>query len=290
MKTAKTAILLLTLLLWSPKAYAEESDTPTESAEILRPVASAYMAEAGGATLLDTYLTPLKYQGWDVALQYERMQAMKFDPQRWTMRLAVSLEGARGKNPAGNATMWYGSVGFSWGMTRLWRLPYNIMLAAGGSASLDAGCLYNKRNSNNPASAKAAVTLNLTGSASWTGKIGRLPLTLRYAPTLPVVGAFFSPDYGELYYEIYLGNRSGLAHAAWWKNYFRMENLLIVDLHLSKTSLRIGYRSRVLSTKINSLTTRIITNNFILGVSGEWLGVSPRKGISPEAKIISAVY
>ncbi len=290
MKPVKTAILLLSALAWNTAAAAGETAPEAPAAEILRPVASAYMAGAGGASLLDTYLTPIKYRGWGLGLSYERMQAMKFDPERWTMRLAVSLEMAKRDNPSGNAAMWYGSVGVSWGMTRRWRLPYGIILAGGASASLDGGCLYNRRNSNNPASAKAALTANLTGSASWTGKIGRLPLTVRYTPTLPVVGAFFSPDYGELYYEIYLGNRSGLAHAAWWKNYFRMENLFSVDLHLSRTSLRIGYRGGILSTKINSLTTRIITNSFLLGVSGEWLGVSPRKKISPEARIISAVY
>ncbi len=81
-----------------------------------------------------------------------------------------------------------------------------------------------------------------TGYVCWSGSLGRLPLSLRYQPVLPVVGAFFAPDYGELYYEIYLGNHSGLAHCGWWGNYFALENLLTADLRLGSTTLRIGYK------------------------------------------------
>jgi hypothetical protein len=107
---------------------------------------------------------------------------------------------------------------------------------------------------------------------------------------LPVTGAFFSPDYGELYYEIYLGNHSGLAHAAWFGNYFRLDNLLTADLRLGSTNLRLGYRADVMSTKVNNIVTRRVTHSFVIGVSGEWLSL-PRSGrISDNAKIISALY
>ena len=105
-----------------------------------------------------------------------------------------------------------------------------------------------------------------------------------------MTGAFFSPDYGELYYEIYLGNRDNLAHAAWFGNYFRLNNLLTADLRLGSTNLRLGYRGDILSTKENNIVTRRITHTLIIGVSGEWLSL-PRSGrISSNAKIISSVY
>lgn len=256
----------------------------------LRPVMSAYMVEGDGSHLADTYLTPLKYDGWGVALRYERMQAMKFNPDRWVMRLTAGIEADHTENPARNATMWYWGLDLSWGMMHRWSLPHGLTVAGGGSTSLDLGCLYNSRNGNNPASAKAAWTVNVTGYVSWNLNLWWLPVTLRYQPTIPVTGVFFAPDYGELYYEIYLGNHSGLAHAAWWGNYFMVENLLTADLHFGNTSLRVGYRGRILSTQVNDITTRMITNNFVLGVSGEWISVSPRKGIDPRAGIVSALY
>ena len=63
-----------------------------EEPATLRPVTSSYTYEIGGATLANTYLTPLKYKGWDMALNYERMQAMKFNPEKWVMRLTAGID------------------------------------------------------------------------------------------------------------------------------------------------------------------------------------------------------
>lgn len=278
--------LLLSILcvMLSAMAFAQEEPAT------LRPVTSSYTYEIGGATLANTYLTPLKYKGWDMALNYERMQAMKFNPEKWVMRLTAGIDLNRTDNPAKNATMWRLVADFSWGMTYRFKLPHNITLAGGGSTSLDLGCVYNARNGNNPVAVEAAWTVNLTGYASWNVKIGRLPVTLRYQPTIPLTGVFFSPDYGELFYEIYLGNHSGLAHCAWWGNYFRMENLVTADLHLGATSLRVGFRNNILSTSINDITTRTITYSAVIGVTTEWISLNPSRKADTNARIISALY
>lgn len=278
--------LLLSILYVMLSAMAFAQDEPTT----LRPVTSSYTYEIGGATLANTYLTPLKYKGWDMALNYERMQAMKFNPEKWVMRLTAGIDLNRTDNPAKNATMWRLVADFSWGMTYRFKLPHNITLAGGGSTSLDLGCVYNARNGNNPVAVEAAWTVNLTGYASWNVKIGRLPVTLRYQPTIPLTGVFFSPDYGELFYEIYLGNHSGLAHCAWWGNYFRMENLVTADMNLGATSLRVGFRNNILSTSINDITTRTITYSAVIGVTTEWISLNPSRKADNNARIISALY
>lgn len=278
--------LLLSILCVMLSAMAFAQDEPAT----LRPVTSSYTYEIGGATLANTYLTPLKYKGWDMALNYERMQAMKFNPEKWVMRLTAGIDLNRTDNPAKNATMWRLVADFSWGMTYRFKLPHNITLAGGGSTSLDLGCVYNARNGNNPVAVEAAWTVNLTGYASWNVNIGRLPVTLRYQPTIPLTGVFFSPDYGELFYEIYLGNHSGLAHCAWWGNYFRMENLVTADLHLGATSLRVGFRNNILSTSINDITTRTITYSAVIGVTTEWISLNPSRKADNNARIISALY
>jgi len=215
---------------------------------------------------------------------------MKFSPDKWVRQLRLGINGSRTTNPAGNSYLWYGGIDFSWGMMRRWKLPCGFSAAIGGSASLELGCLYLERNGNNPASAKAAVTLNATGYIAWNGSIWSLPVTVRYQPTLPVTGAFFAPDYGELYYEIYLGNHSGLAHCAWWGNYFRLDNMLSADLHFGSTSLRLGYSADILSTKVNEVVTHIITHTAVIGISGEWISLNPRKPLNPAARTISATY
>ncbi|MDE7411977.1 MAG: DUF3316 domain-containing protein [Paramuribaculum sp.] len=263
----------------------------TESdSTVLRPVWSAYTLSSGSSHIADTYLSPIKYAGWTVGFGYNRLQSMKFSPERWIMQLRFNLDASCSKNQAKNTDIWYAGINFSWGMMYRWKLPYGLSAGVGGSAMIDLGCLYLSRNGNNPASAKAAATLNATGYITYKTHLWSLPITLRYQPTLPVIGAFFSPDYNELYYEIFLGNRSGLAHCAWFGNFFRLDNLLTADLNFGNTSLRIGYSANFHSTKVNDIVTHNYTHCAIVGISGEWISLNPNKRISPAAKIISATF
>ena len=279
----RVTAVLFCLFGFYQTAFCQEADP-------IRPVTSAYMFNIGGAKLINTYLTPIKYSGLDFGFAYERMQAMKFDPEKWVMRLTASIDMNKTDNPVRNADMWRLVGDVSWGMTRRWQLPYDIVVAAGGSTGLDLGCIYNARNGNNPVAVEAAWTVNATGYVTWKTKILNLPVTLKYQPTVPLAGVFFSPDYGELFYEIYLGNHSGLAHFAWWGDYFRMDNLLTADLHFGSTALRVGFRSDLLSTKVNHIVTRVVTYSAVIGVSGEWMSLIPYKRLNPEARIISAIY
>ena len=272
-------------------AFVQQLFGATDSVTVVRPVMAAYTIEVGSARLADTYLSPLYYNGWHIGLNYQRYQAMAFSPERWTMSLTTGLSLDRTQNPARNAVAWDLTLALDWGMMHRFRPVRGLTLAAGGSTSLTLGALYNARNSNNPVSAKASWTVNLTGYAAWQMKIGRLPVTLMYRPTLPVTGVFFSPAYSELYYEIYLGNRSGLAHPAWWGNYFMFDNLITADLEFSSTCLRIGYHGKIFSSKVNHLTTNIFTHAIVIGISGNWMSLDlHRDKPSARSRKIAAIY
>lgn len=286
----KRLLLLSVAILIAVCCRAQSTPVAGDSIPPLRPVTSAYMLETGSSSVADSYLSPITYRGWSAAFAYERMQAMKFDPDNWVMQLNARIELDRGRNHADNATTWRIDGTFSWGMLRRWHPLPGLTLAAGGSTGIDAGCIYNPRNSNNPASAKLAWTVNATAYAAYNLRIGRLPVTLRYQPVLPLAGIFFAPEYDELYYEIYLGNHDGLVHFAWPGNRFAMTNLLTADLHFGATSLRLGYRGYSFSSKANDLVTNIHTHAFVFGLSGEWLSLSRRRPLSRDARIISALY
>jgi hypothetical protein len=292
--TSWRTLLLATTISCSLTAMADTTDTDNsalgDSITVLRPVNSAYQVEFGSSHLGDTYLSPLKYVGIHAAFQYERLQAMKFSPDRWRQQLRLSVEGSSALNPNRNNHMYYVNANATWGMMRVWRLNHGLSVAFGGSAGGDIGTTYNRRNGNNPASIKADITANLTGYATWNTRLWRLPVLLRWQTTLPVVGAFFSQEYDELYYEIYLGNSSNLAHCAWLGNYFRWNNLVTADLDLSFTKLRVGFSSRIYSTEVNNITTRIFSYAFVIGASGDWLSVSPHRGVSPETSRIVYAY
>lgn len=275
--------ILFAAILWLP-ARPSERDT------VVRPVLSAYTFEIGSDHVCDTYLTPLRYSGWRASLAYERLQAMRFDPERWVMRLDGRVWAGRTLNPAGTAAIW--QIGFrpSWSMMWRTRVGSGFTLAAGGNVGAEIGALMLARNGNNPVAVRASATLGLTGMAVWNGRAGRLPLTLRYQPVMPLVGAFFSPDYDELYYEIWLGNHAGLAHAAWPGNFFRLDNLLTADLHFGATTLRLGYRCEVFSSRVSNITSRDISHAFVVGITTEWLSLRAGARRTPDSRIISAMY
>lgn len=290
----KTLILIALISAGVFSAKASETDAmltaESDSVETLRPVFSAYQLTAGSSHSADTYLSPLEYDGWSAGFGYQRLQAMKFDPLKWVMQLKFDVSFSRTLSPSRNSTLLYAGIGGSWAMMRRWRLPYNLSVGIGPGVSLDAGCYYMSRNGNNPASAKASLTIDASAYASWSTRIASIPVTLRYQAQLPVTGAFFSPDYGELYYEIYLGNHSGLAHCAWWGNYLNYNHQLIADINLGSTSLRIGYEGKYLSTKVNDLVTHSFNHSAIIGISCEWFTLSYKRPLSTQAKIISATY
>lgn len=286
----KRLLFLPVAVLIAVCCRAQSAPVAGDSIPPLRPVTSAYMLETGSSSVADSYLSPITYRGWSAAFAYERMQAMKFDPDNWVMQLNARIELDRGRNHADNATTWRIDGTFSWGMLRRWHPLQALTIAAGGSTGIDAGCIYNPRNSNNPASAKLAWTVNATAYAAYNLRVGRLPVTLRYQPVLPLAGIFFAPEYDELYYEIYLGNHDGLVHFAWPGNRFAMTNLFTADLHFGATSLRLGYRGYSFSSKANDLVTNIHTHAFVIGLSGEWLSLSRRRSLSRDARIISALY
>lgn len=257
-----------------------------------RPVQSIFSIDVGGARVLDTYLTPLQYRGTNLRLSYEREQAMRFNPEKWLMQLDAAIDYNNVKNPAKSRTMHHLEIDLKWGMMHRWQNVFTdrLQMAVGGSAQLRGGVIYNAINSNNPVSAKIRVGVNLTGMVSYPVKLG-VPMVLRYEATLPVLGVCFSPEYGESFYEIYLGDRRGLVHPAWWGNRFDMENLVTADLRItSGTILRVGYRNRIEISKINNLHTRVFTNSAVLGVGGEWVSAHYGKAVSPSAEKIVRVY
>lgn len=267
-----------------------DTNAQNDTISTLRPVNAAYTVNIGSAHHADTYLSPIKYSGWAVGFGYQRRQAMAFAPERWIQQITFDIDVDRTENIVKNATMWYAGIDFSYAILRRWQLPDGFSIGIGPAIALNAGCLYLDRNGNNPASAKVAITANAEGYAAWNGSFFKIPVTLRYNASMPITGAFFSPDYGELYYEIYLGNHSGLCHWAWPGNYFRLRNLLTADINFGGTSLRIGYRGDIFSSKVNDIVTRTFTHCAVIGLSGEWISVNPKKKISPDAKMISATY
>lgn len=286
MKERIRILIIMALLAWLP-AHGGGADS---CANVLRPVLSAYTLHAGSAHVAETYLSSLRYSGQAFGFGYERMQAMKFCPDRWVMDLRLGLEGTHTLNPARNAALWGADIEAGWAMMRRFRPAPAWSLFVGGSTDIDAGLSYSERNSNNPVAARASWTVSVMAAAAWNGTVGRLPVCLRLQSRMPITGVFFAPEYGELYYEIYLGNHHGLVRGAWPGNYFRLDNMLSADLRFGGTILRLGYRLDVHSSKASHIVTRRISHCAVVGLASEWVSLSARRSNIMEARIISALY
>lgn len=252
-----------------------------------RPVTAIYSLEIGHRSLLATYLSPLRYTGTDVAISGQWSKAMPFSPEKWIMHFDASADFATMLNPAETARMVGLNAAFAWGMSRRYRLPYGIQATAGAAVGFDGGAYYLLRNGNNPVQAMANVSLALRVSAARPVTIGHLPVLLRDEVSLPSASVFFCPEYGETYYEIYLGNRKGLAHAGWWGNNFRISNLLSATLDFGRTAMTVGYRFSAHTQWANKLNTKIFTHSFVIGVVPGGIGLRKKRTTLPSETIYS---
>ena len=228
---------------------------------------SVFMVDVGYASVHDSYLTPITYDGLDLGLSIEAMRPLR--STQWLWQLQVGADYNYVENNAKNNDLHKLMGDISFNMQRCWRgvLTPKLNLSAGPMAQLRAGIVYDAVNSNNPVTVRAHANVGATGMAWLDTRLGRLPVTLRYQAQLPVAGVFFAPEYDESYYEIYLGNHKNLAHLGWWGNRFDMINYLGADLHLGKTTLRVGYRSRLEHWSVNHLKVHDVTHSLVLGIS-----------------------
>ena len=250
---------------------AAETDT------LPRPVTSVYRLEAGASSAQSTYLSPVKYTGSGFTLSGEWSKAFNKCPDHIVMRFAGSGTFRDMLNPASTARMLGIEAMFNWGMAWRQRLPHDLQISAGADIEISGGALYLPRNGNNPVTAMAFAGLDLNFSIGWHSRIGRLPFVVSDRIAIPSLGTFFSPQYGESYYEIYLGNHKGLAHCGWWGNHFGIDNLLSVKLDFGRTAMEIGYRYRLHTEYANGLNTHVITNAFVIGIIPHGLGLKKRK-------------
>lgn len=265
------------LLLLLAAIFSGHFVQAAEKEESSRPVTGVYALEFGSNTAQATYLSPLKYKGSLIAASGQWSKAMPFNPENAVMQFDGYASFSNMLNPAKTARMMGLMAGFSWDLSWRKKLPSDFQITAGGGVDLYGGAYYLLRNGNNPVQAIANVSLIMTASGSWHFKIGRLPILIADRVKIPFVSGFFCPEYGETYYEIYLGNRKGLAHAGWWGNNFRIDNLLSFTLDFGRTAMMIGYRVTGYNQWANQLNTRVISNALVIGVIPGGIGLKKKK-------------
>lgn len=255
----------------------EEAAVAADIAESRRPIIGSYRIEIGKRFDFASYLSPFSYSGTNVALSGFWAKVMPRHPQSMAMTFDGRANFGNLLNPAGTAREIDLHAQFRWGLEWQRRFAGQWLVSVGGNAGVYGGMVYLPRNGNNPAAAQFAIGIGAQAYASKLVRIGRLPVLISDRLALPLAGAFFCQQYGESYYEIYLGNRKGLAHFGWPGNRFGIDNLLMVTFDFGTTAMELGYRFSFQNEQANRLTTRFTSHSLVIGVIPGSIGVKAGK-------------
>ena len=194
----KKNLLYLGLTGYLLFALCTRLQAQTDSLQAHRYVTRATMYGVGFTNVFDTYLSPQEYKGIDFRISRETIRMTKLFDGNVSVQNFFQADVGYTHNRADNNNTFSGLVNWNYGLHYQFRLTENFKLLAGGLFDVNGGFVYNLRNSNNPASARAYVNLDASGMAIWHLKIKRYPMVLRYQVNVPMIGLMFSPHYGQL--------------------------------------------------------------------------------------------
>lgn len=267
-------ICRLLLLFWLAAVSAAAQDlslkpvTDSLSRPVSMPKVRVRTIALGSGQILDTYLSPEKYNG--LSLRYTVSEERAFARHR-QLSQRFTHEGSfeHLRNRADNNTETGGRYFFCYGL--LWHKPLfdeRFRVYGGGEAEAEVGFLYNMRNQNNPAQARLAMRLAAVVGAGYrfTWRHDKT-CVLGYEAAIPLAGLMFSPYYGQSYYEIF--NRGNYHHNAVPTSFVNAPSFrhqLTFDFPVSRLILRVGYRGDFRQAKVNGLRYHDYSHALVIGV------------------------
>lgn len=268
---------LLLLVVALPSQGEEKGDK--DSLQATRYVTRATMYGVGAMNVYDSYLSPQEYKGVEFRISRESMRMTSLGDGNISAQNFFQANLAYTHNRADNNNTFVGQVNWNYGLHYQFRITDNFKLLAGGLADLNGGFIYNLRNTNNPASARAYINLDASGMAIWHTRIKNYPLVLRYQVNLPVVGVMFSPHSGQSYYEIFtLGESSGVVQFTSLHNQPSLRQMFSVDLPIRYTKMRLSYVCDLQQSKVNGLRTHLYSHIFMVGFVKDLFLIRNKKG------------
>ena len=231
----------------------------------------------GISNIYDSYLSPLKYTGSNIGLHYEQMKNTGLMNGTISAQHLINANYSWSKNNTKSASYYTGLLEYNYGLLYNLKRAEKLQVLTGIQAGGLVGFVYNTRNGNNPATGKAHIDLSLSGIVNYKLKIRSQPVNLRYQLSLPFVGAMYSPQFGQSYYEIGLGVTDDLVHFASFHNYFSARNILSAEIPLNAFNLLFSYHFSFYETRINDLDTRLINNTFFVGFSSNFFIVKGKQ-------------
>lgn len=254
------------LLLAGMFALLSPAIAQEDSLRANRFVMRSTLYGVGYTRVLDTYLSPQEYTGIEGRFLHERMRMTTLLNGRVSTQSMIQANVAYTENHSGTGNEISGLVNWTYGLHYHFRVTDRLRILAGALGDANLGFIYNTRNSNNPAQAKAYLNLTASAMAIYKFRIKELPFTVRYQVNVPFMGVMFSPNYQQSYYEIFtLGNHHGVVNFTSVHNQPSMRQLLTLDIPVSRTTLRIGYMGDFQQSKVNDIRCHTYSHAFMIG-------------------------
>ena len=128
-----------------------------DSLQANRYVTRATMYGIGYTNIFDTYLSPQEYKGIDFRISRETMRMTKLLNGKVSVQNFFQANIGYTHNRVDNNNTFAGLVNWNYGLHYQFRITENFKLLAGALADINGGFVYNLRNTNNPASARATA-------------------------------------------------------------------------------------------------------------------------------------
>ncbi len=258
-KNALPILLMLAAWLTSMPTAAQDSLGTTKE------VVNAQMVSLGSINLLDTYLSPEKYEGFN--LRYISHTTRYKPGRRWARRIVHygSLATANDRNEKGDLMQGLYTLDIAF-IRQVDLFGGRLHLLAGAMTDFNIGGVYCSRNQNNPAQLRLSMQVGPTASARYDFRLFRRPFSLRYELAVPVAGIMFSPNYGQSYYEIF--SRGNYEHNVVVTTPFNsptLRQMLTLDFRLLGAHMRIGYLGDIQQAKANHLKQHAYTHALLIG-------------------------
>ena len=231
-----------------------------------RPVERATMYGLGWANMYDTYLSPQEYRGIEFRLSRESLRRTHWADGRLVRQSFFQGYANYTHNHVDNNNALGALVNWNWGVNYDFPVAGRLHLYAGGLSDLSGGFLWNFRNGNNPANARAAVAVDASVGAVWDFRLRRVPFRLRYQLDVPLAGAMFSPRYGQSYYEIFsLGHAKGVVKFTSLHNRPSWRHRLSLDFPVGRAQMRLTYLWDAQQAEVNRIRTHAYAHVFMVG-------------------------
>lgn len=258
------AIATLLLLAAATSVHAAGADTLAVTTK--GEVEHEWLYGAGRANVLDTYLSPLEYTGAAFTTVHRSRRTARWGKGRVSVQGYFTGHAAYLSATRNDHKEWDADVTAAVAWHRNWTPAPRLTLAAGGMAEIGSGFTYNTGGGNNPAQGRLWADAALSLAARYDFTLLSRSATVTTQADVPLIGAAFSPQYGQSYYELFsLGHYDHNVRLTTPLNAPSLRWLTTLRWNVLGATLSVGYMADIRQTRLNSLKRHAWHNAFVIG-------------------------